>query len=117
MLGTLSHFNLPISDHIGTASTENRLILDELAYDSHTLAASVENDVPRLNTSQKLVFNEICTSVFNNEGCTFFVYGYGGTGKTFLWTTLLCTSSCFIGNCSTFATWRQNTTFTFQNTT
>jgi hypothetical protein len=86
---SLSHFNLPIPDHIGTASTENKLILDELTYDSHTLAAFVENDVLRLNTSQKFVFNEIYNSVFNNEGRTFFVYGYGGTGKTFLWTTLL----------------------------
>jgi hypothetical protein len=86
---SLSHFNLPIPDHIGTASTENRLILDELTYDSHTLAASVENDVPRLNASQKLVFDAICNSVFNNEGQTFFVYGYGDTSKTFLWTTLL----------------------------
>jgi hypothetical protein len=25
----------------------------------------------------------------NNEGKTFFVYAYGGIGKTFLWTTLL----------------------------
>jgi hypothetical protein len=86
---SLSHFNLPVPDHIGTASTENRLILDELTYDSHTLATSVENDVPRLNTSQKYIFDAICNSVFNNEGHTFFVYGYGGTGKTCLWTTLL----------------------------
>jgi hypothetical protein len=80
---------LPIPDHIGTTSTENRLILDELTYDSHTLVTSVENDVSRLNTSQKLVFDAICNFVFNNEGRTFFVYGYGGTGKIFLWTTLL----------------------------
>jgi hypothetical protein len=86
---SLSHFNLPIHDHIGTASTENRLILDELTYDSHTLATSVEDDVLRLNTSQKLVLDAIYNSIFNNEGRTFFVYGYGGTDKTFLWTTLL----------------------------
>jgi hypothetical protein len=86
---SLSHFNLPVPDHIGTASTENRLILDELTYYSHTLATYVENDVPRLNTSQKYIFDAICNFVFNNEGRTFFVYGYGGTGKTFLWTTLL----------------------------
>jgi ATP-dependent DNA helicase PIF1 len=85
---SLSHFNLPIPNHIGTASTKNRLILDELTY-AHTLASYVENDVPRLNASQKNVFDAICKSAFNNEGRTFFVYGYGGTGKTFLWTTLL----------------------------
>ena len=29
----LSHFNLPIPDNIGSASTHNRLLLDELSYD------------------------------------------------------------------------------------
>jgi hypothetical protein len=64
---SLSHFNLPIPNHIGTASTKNRLILDELTY-AHTLASYVENDVPRLNASQKNVFDAICKSAFNNEG-------------------------------------------------
>jgi hypothetical protein len=64
-------------------------MLDELTYDSHTLVTSVKNDVLRLNTCQKYVFDSICNSVFSNEGQTFFVYGYGETGKTFLWTTLL----------------------------
>jgi hypothetical protein len=30
---SLSHFSLPIPNDIGTASTENRLLLDELSYD------------------------------------------------------------------------------------
>jgi hypothetical protein len=58
---SLSHFNLPIPDHIGTASTKNRLILDELTYDSHTLATSMENDVSRLNTIQKFVLMKSTT--------------------------------------------------------
>jgi hypothetical protein len=44
---------------------------------------STENDVSKLNTCQKDVFDKICASVMNSEGKTFFVYGYGGTGKTF----------------------------------
>jgi hypothetical protein len=68
---SLSHFNLPIPDHIGTALAENKLIFDELTYDSHTLVASVENYVSRLNTYQKYVFDSICNSVFSNEGRTF----------------------------------------------
>jgi hypothetical protein len=58
---SLSHFNLPIPNHIGTASTKNRLILDELTYDSHTLATSMENDVSRLNTIQKFVLMKSTT--------------------------------------------------------
>jgi Cdc6-like AAA superfamily ATPase len=86
---SLAHFSLPIPDNIGTASTENRFLLDELSYDSSVLSSSVETVIPRLNYCQKNVFDAICSSVMNKEGQTFFVYGYGGTGKTFLWTTLL----------------------------
>jgi hypothetical protein len=53
------------------------------------LSSSVETDVNRLNNYQKNVFDSIYSSVLKNEGKTFFVYGYGGTWKTFLWTTLL----------------------------
>ena len=86
---SLSHFNLPIPEYIGTASSDNRLILDELSYDMPILEASVADDIPKLNNNQTDVFDAITSSVMNNEGRTFFVYGYGGTGKTFLWTTLL----------------------------
>jgi ATP-dependent DNA helicase PIF1 len=85
----LSHFSLPIPDYIGNASTDNRLILDEMNYDTNLLSSSAENDIQKLNNCQETVFDAICNSVLNNEGKTFFVYGYGGTGKTFLWTTLL----------------------------
>jgi ATP-dependent DNA helicase PIF1 len=86
---SLSHFGLPIPDNIGSVSTNNRLMLDELSYDVTTLAESVAHDTPKLNHNQKNVFDAICNSVMTNEGRTFFVYGYGGTGKTFLWTNLL----------------------------
>jgi hypothetical protein len=86
---SLSYFSLPVPDHIGTASSDNRLILDELSYDSHILQSSDQNDIPKLNSSQNQVFEAICNSVFSNSSQMFFVYGYGGTGKMFLWTTLL----------------------------
>nr|XP_025877503.1 uncharacterized protein LOC112937012 [Oryza sativa Japonica Group] len=79
-----------IVDHdIGSASADNRLLLDELSYDITSIASTSANDINSLNTNQKEIFNSISNSVINNEGRTFFVYGYGGTGKTFLWTTLL----------------------------
>lgn len=83
----LSHFNLPIPE--GNDSEENRLLLDELNYDIHAMQSVIDDDIPRLNCNQKEVFDAIYKSVVENEGRTFFVYGYGGTGKTFLWTTLL----------------------------
>jgi hypothetical protein len=80
---SLAHFSLPIPDDIGNASTQNMLILDELSYDTNLLSSSVETDVNRLNNYQKNVFDSIYSSVLKNEGKTFFVYGYGGTWKTF----------------------------------
>jgi hypothetical protein len=86
---TLAHFSLPIPDDIETASRDNRLLLEELSYDSNLLTSYVQTDIPRLNTNQRIAFDAICCSVMNSEGQTFFVYGYRGAGETFLWTTLL----------------------------
>ncbi|KAL4586130.1 hypothetical protein LXL04_010761 [Taraxacum kok-saghyz] len=37
---------------------------------------------------QRFVFYDIMKAVHKKKGCVFFVYGYGGIGKTFLWKTL-----------------------------
>lgn len=64
-------------------------MLDELSYDIPEMASTLSGNISKINKNQKEVFNAIYNSAMNNEGRTFFVYGYGGTGKTFLWTTLL----------------------------
>ncbi len=85
----LSHFSLPLPDDIGSVLAQNRLILDELSYDVYNMPSTIDEAISGLNNSQKEVFNAIYNSAINNEGRIFFVYGYGGTKKTFLWTTLL----------------------------
>ena len=37
---------------------------------------------------QKNIFEKIKQVVVNKQGGVFFLYGYGGTGKTFMWKTL-----------------------------
>ena len=37
---------------------------------------------------QAKIYNQIIQAVNKNEGEMFFLYGYGGTGKTFIWKTL-----------------------------
>ncbi|KAL5146780.1 DeSI-like protein [Glycine soja] len=37
---------------------------------------------------QAKIYNQIIQAVNKNEGGMFFLYGYGGTGKTFIWKTL-----------------------------
>ncbi|CAN1819976.1 ATP-dependent DNA helicase PIF1 [Linum perenne] len=44
-----------------------------------------ENDYPKLNNEQVIVFKQIMDSVEKGTGQCFFVEGAGGTGKTFLW--------------------------------
>ncbi|XP_021995696.2 ATP-dependent DNA helicase pif1-like [Helianthus annuus] len=41
-----------------------------------------------LTDEQRSVFEEIMAAVNGDNGGIFFLYGYGGTGKTFLWKTL-----------------------------
>ncbi|PWA91196.1 NADH-ubiquinone oxidoreductase chain 2 [Artemisia annua] len=41
-----------------------------------------------LTTEQKGVYDTIVNSVYSGTGGIYFVYGYGGTGKTFLWKIL-----------------------------
>jgi hypothetical protein len=81
---TLPKFNYIPSVHGG-----NRLVQEELAYDRHSLTTDVDNAKDRLNDDQRNAYKTILNVVTNKEGKLFFVYGSGGTGKTFVWTTLL----------------------------
>jgi hypothetical protein len=64
---SLSHFNLPIPNDIGTASTENRLLLDKLSYDSSILSSSMEIDIPRLNNCQKMLSMQLSVLLWKRK--------------------------------------------------
>jgi hypothetical protein len=81
---TLPKFNYIPSVHGG-----NQLVKEELAYDRHSLTADVDNAKDRLNDDQRNAYETILNVMTNKEGKLFFVYGSGGTGKTFVWTTFL----------------------------
>ncbi|XP_074266034.1 uncharacterized protein LOC141588493 [Silene latifolia] len=66
----------------------NTLVADELSYDRVALREEHEHLLSSLTDEQKVVYNEIMDAVRNNRGGVFFLYGYGGTGKTFIWRTL-----------------------------
>ncbi len=65
------------------------MVEEELAYDRHSLTADANNVEDRLNDDLRNAYETILNAVTNKEGKLFFVYGSGGTGKTFVWTTLL----------------------------
>nr|GFD12357.1 DNA helicase [Tanacetum cinerariifolium] len=62
----------------------NRLLMEENGYDRRLLAIEKDNLLPKLNESQRQIFNLIVNVYLNNEQQLVFVYGHGGTGKTFL---------------------------------
>ncbi|KAG7586074.1 P-loop containing nucleoside triphosphate hydrolase [Arabidopsis thaliana x Arabidopsis arenosa] len=66
----------------------NRLIVDEMRYDRISLAEKHAEWIDMMTPEQRGVYDEITTAVFNDLGGVFFVYGFGGTGKTFIWKTL-----------------------------
>ena len=48
-----------------------------------------DNLVSQLNSEQKQIYDVVLQSVYERTGQCFFVYGYGGTGKTFLWNAII----------------------------
>ncbi|GJV93168.1 DNA helicase [Tanacetum coccineum] len=72
----------------------NRLLMEEKSYDRQLLATERDKLLPKLNESQRQIFNLIVTACLNNEQQLVFVHGHGGTGKTFLWKTILYTLRC-----------------------
>jgi hypothetical protein len=80
---------LPKSNYIPFVHGGNRLVQEELAYDRHSLTTDADDAEDKLNEDQRNAYETILNAVTNKEGKLFFVYGSGGTGKTFVWTTLL----------------------------
>ncbi|XP_026379526.1 ATP-dependent DNA helicase PIF4-like [Papaver somniferum] len=86
---SLKHFKLPSPNLEFRANLENRLIRDEMSYVFTSLANESSNMYNFLNLQQKEIFDIVVNAVQTESGGIFFVYGSGGTGKTFLWTAIL----------------------------
>ncbi|XP_061365624.1 uncharacterized protein LOC133308880 [Gastrolobium bilobum] len=67
---------------------QNRLVLDELSYDRLFLIEEHKRLLHSLTDEQKDVYEKIISAVSRGTGGFFFLYGFGGTGKTFIWNTL-----------------------------
>ncbi|XP_057450068.1 uncharacterized protein LOC130741240 [Lotus japonicus] len=66
----------------------NKFVIDELNYNKEEMSKAHEELVSRLTEEQNDVYTQVLNSVLSNNGGFFFLYGFGGTGKTFLWKTL-----------------------------
>nr|GEY54823.1 DNA helicase [Tanacetum cinerariifolium] len=82
---TLKEFGLPMPVRKLLHILENRVIMEERNYNRVVLLQERDTLIPKLNKDQKLILDDILKAVTNNEQALIFVYGHGGTGKTFLW--------------------------------
>jgi len=81
----IENFPQPTKEGIDNS---NRLIVDEMRYDRQYLTGKHAEWIDMLTSEQRGVYDEITGAVFKDLGGVFFVYGFGGTGKTFIWKTL-----------------------------
>uniref|UniRef100_A0A2N9IMI8 ATP-dependent DNA helicase n=1 Tax=Fagus sylvatica TaxID=28930 RepID=A0A2N9IMI8_FAGSY len=80
---------MPYPDMMRLRESNNRLIVEELNYDKLGEAEEHARIVQGLNTDQRNIYDEVRKSVTCNNGGFYFVYGHGGTGKTYLWKALI----------------------------
>jgi hypothetical protein len=64
---------------------DNIFIANELSYDADEMRLKHEELFTSLNHEQLSAYNQIVDAVTNNLGRMFFVDGFGGSGKTYLW--------------------------------
>lgn len=79
---------MPYPNEEHTMESYNRLIYDEMAYNVDQLREQHEQLYGSLTTEQKGIYSQVMDSALQNKGGMFFVYGYGGTGKTYLYKTM-----------------------------
>ncbi|XP_071739216.1 uncharacterized protein [Rutidosis leptorrhynchoides] len=86
----LSDFpDLPQPDPSLIIHLDNRLIREELNYNIQELKTVHDSLYNSLNPDQLKVYQSVIGAVNAQAGGLFFVYGPGGTGKTFLYNTIL----------------------------
>ena len=86
---SMTDYGFPKPDLSLCNKVKNRLLSEELAYDPISLMHIHDSLVNRLNFEQKHIYDVVIQSVYEKSGQCFFVYGYGGTGKTFLWNAII----------------------------
>ncbi|XP_076916298.1 uncharacterized protein LOC143575952 [Bidens hawaiensis] len=101
---------MPFPDMETISRATNPLMVEELSYDTETMNNEFNNMFDSLTDEQRGVYNEIMSALIDKKGGAYFVYGYGGTGKTYLWKTLSASikvgcRSTDVENIREFADW------------
>ncbi|XP_071713363.1 uncharacterized protein [Rutidosis leptorrhynchoides] len=86
---TLGDFALPSLPDDLLLDLANRLIMEERNYDRESLNEELSHLESKMNVKQRRIYELIRDSSSNNRTELLFVYGHGGTGKTFLWKAII----------------------------
>ncbi|GJV81518.1 ATP-dependent DNA helicase PIF1-like protein [Tanacetum coccineum] len=87
---SLSEFkDLPQPNPALLTNLDNRLIREALDFDFKKSKIEHQHLHSMLNPEQRLIYEDVVQSVNNKNGKFYFVYGPGGTGKTFLYKTII----------------------------
>jgi chromosomal replication initiation ATPase DnaA len=62
--------------------------MDELNYDKVEMTSLCNKLMSSMTDEQLVVFNSIISAMKEDSGVIFFLYGYEGTGKTYIWNSL-----------------------------
>ena len=76
---------MPTADHSLVPGVQNKLIQDEMIYNRLELADEQKRMMSSMTAEQRIVYDRIMTRVGEGKPGLFFLYSYGGTGKTFIW--------------------------------
>ncbi|XP_074306572.1 uncharacterized protein LOC141641825 [Silene latifolia] len=79
---------MPQPDESDVEGMENKLIMEEKMYDKIQMQTECEARRKLLNQEQLDVYEAVIKAVDNKTDDVIFVYGHGGTGKTFLYGTI-----------------------------
>ncbi|GJX31614.1 DNA helicase [Tanacetum coccineum] len=78
-------FGLPLPPKHLLKDLENKLLMEEKDYKRDLLKQEAAESVPKLNHDKKKVYDIIMGASLANQQELLFLYGHGGTRKTFLW--------------------------------
>jgi len=79
---------MPQPDRSLVPEITNRLIHDELHYNRPVLEEEHRKLMSTMTSEQRNVYDTIMKRVSEKKPGLFFLYGYGGTGKTYLWRSM-----------------------------
>nr|GEW76574.1 DNA helicase [Tanacetum cinerariifolium] len=90
-LRSLADFGISLPPEDLMSVLRNRLLMEEKSYNRELLAIERDKLVGKLNDCQRNIFDLIIHAVTTRTQELIFLYGQGGTGKTFLWKTIIYT--------------------------